>query len=593
MASSWRAAGGQACHFRCWPYGSLHLGVDRRASAVGIPNSQCRLKQHNGTHSEPRIQTPPTISPGAVRDSSGTKEPAAILRWLVPLSLLLTASADLFLRFRAGAGFLAYFDDDCFYYLQIARNIAAGHGSTFDGMHATNGYHPLWMLVLVALFKLLPAQRLFFVGFDLVIVAGTMATYVLALRCFRGYAASGVLAQLAAAGLATCALLLTNGGMEIVLTIPLLFAFAAYRLNSFRWQPREAFLLGGIGTLLVLSRLDTLIFLLILAGMELLFGDGIALRQRIRSACAFVAALVPVGLYFLWNQFAFGSAMPFSGRAKQLRRHLAIDMHFYFLRRFPGKIVLLLLLPVLLTVVVAVLMLALRGKGRLRGGHRALLAALLVFQPAYLLLVTLLSDWPVWTWYLYPTLGAGLAAGVIICASEVHLSAWPRNLLTAVLALFYLTVACGDPVFAFRNAHRVEKPLFSAYLTGIDLDHFAASHPGIYAMGDHAGTAGYLLHQPLVQMEGLVEDRNFLQQIRAERDLHAVMEQYGVRYYVFANPVKVNGCYLAVEPHAGGRDSYHMRGLFCSTPVAQFQHDVYHTYVFDLAAGDQPHLPSH
>jgi hypothetical protein len=45
--------------------------------------------------------------------------------------------------------FLATFQDDAFYYFTIARHLAQGAGSTFDGLHATNGYHPLWLLVLV------------------------------------------------------------------------------------------------------------------------------------------------------------------------------------------------------------------------------------------------------------------------------------------------------------------------------------------------------------------------------------------------------------------------------------------------------------
>ena len=42
--------------------------------------------------------------------------------------------------------------DDAFYYAEIARNLVHGHGSTFDQLSTTNGYHPLWMglSVLVA-----------------------------------------------------------------------------------------------------------------------------------------------------------------------------------------------------------------------------------------------------------------------------------------------------------------------------------------------------------------------------------------------------------------------------------------------------------
>src|SRR5262249_54593302 len=42
--------------------------------------------------------------------------------------------------------------DDAFYYFGIARNVAHGHGSTFDGIDPTNGYHPLWMLLSVPIY---------------------------------------------------------------------------------------------------------------------------------------------------------------------------------------------------------------------------------------------------------------------------------------------------------------------------------------------------------------------------------------------------------------------------------------------------------
>lgn len=38
--------------------------------------------------------------------------------------------------------------DDGFYYLQIARNLARLGRQTFDGIHWTNGYHPLWGWIL-------------------------------------------------------------------------------------------------------------------------------------------------------------------------------------------------------------------------------------------------------------------------------------------------------------------------------------------------------------------------------------------------------------------------------------------------------------
>lgn len=44
--------------------------------------------------------------------------------------------------------------DDAYYYFKVAQNISEGHGSTFDGVNLTNGYHPLWMLICIPIFAL-------------------------------------------------------------------------------------------------------------------------------------------------------------------------------------------------------------------------------------------------------------------------------------------------------------------------------------------------------------------------------------------------------------------------------------------------------
>lgn len=44
--------------------------------------------------------------------------------------------------------------DDAYYYFKVAQNISEGHGSTFDGLNRTNGYHPLWMLICIPIFAL-------------------------------------------------------------------------------------------------------------------------------------------------------------------------------------------------------------------------------------------------------------------------------------------------------------------------------------------------------------------------------------------------------------------------------------------------------
>lgn len=44
--------------------------------------------------------------------------------------------------------------DDGYYYFEIARNAALGQGFTFDGLHPTNGFHPLWAWLLIPFFEI-------------------------------------------------------------------------------------------------------------------------------------------------------------------------------------------------------------------------------------------------------------------------------------------------------------------------------------------------------------------------------------------------------------------------------------------------------
>src|SRR6202789_4600788 len=48
---------------------------------------------------------------------------------------------------------MPFVEDDFYYYLKVAQNVAAGLGSTFNGITRTNGYHPLYFVVLVFISK--------------------------------------------------------------------------------------------------------------------------------------------------------------------------------------------------------------------------------------------------------------------------------------------------------------------------------------------------------------------------------------------------------------------------------------------------------
>jgi hypothetical protein len=521
-------------------------------------------------------------------DPDGIAKKQRAMRLLLPAGLAVAAAVSLFARFHAGPGFLAFYEDDFFYYLRIAQQIAAGHHSTFDGTHLTNGYHPLWMLVLVALTRIFGTGLPFFYALQSVILLSVLATYLLAARVLAAIApAAGWLPQLLAAALATSTLVLIGGGMEVVIAIPLLVALTYYRLCCFAWTRSRAFIFGVLGATLVLARLDAAILVITMAVLDFCAASDVRLPQRLRCALAFLCGAFPVAVYLALNELWFHTPMPVSGQAKEMRFHHWPSMTLFDRHAFGLPQRLFVVYPLLLMSVAGLVLLAgARRRPAIRGRVGCLLA-LLLFPFLYIGTLSLVSDWPIWPWYLYPLIGSGLAAMAVILASDSrqNASSLPRSLrilcwpAVALLGVIWIAFSYAQ----VRNASRPDKLGFSAYLTAMDIARFGQAHPGVYAMGDHAGTPGYLLDRPLVQLEGLVMDKPFLANIQAQRPLADVLHDYGVRYYIASNAVFRNGCWMATEPRAAGSDAPHMQGAFCN-PVLEFQHSGYHTLIFDLAA---------
>ena len=81
----------------------------------------------------------------------GPSRLSLLARTIFTISIVLALAVSCWLVTRPLDVLLGFIPDDAFYYLQIARHLAAGLGSSFDGQTTTNGYHPLWMLVVTGL----------------------------------------------------------------------------------------------------------------------------------------------------------------------------------------------------------------------------------------------------------------------------------------------------------------------------------------------------------------------------------------------------------------------------------------------------------
>jgi hypothetical protein len=438
------------------------------------------------------------------------------------------------------------------------------------------------MLVLVCLSLVASGKALLYLV-QAVIVVSFMASYWAAKAAFRTYSHDRLATELGAAVVAVQTLILSQGGMEITLTIPLVLALCWYRLRPrFSWSLNTAIIYGLLAAAVVLSRLDAMLFVAPLFVLECIFRGPSPVTDSLIRFTSLVSGCLPIGIYELVNRHFFHTWTPISAQAKQLRAHYVPSLGPLISILHSLSISLLITCPAVLAIAITVLTGIFRGGGRLQKEHRPIVLSLLLFPLLQQLVLSSRSDWPLWSWYAYPfvlaTAGALLvgfsrgAADRLLCPPRIRRF---MGLLGGVMIM----------LFAVCDIHQttvVRLRRDSCYWFAQDLVAFSATHKGVYAMGDSAGTTAYLIQQPLVQLEGLVMDEAFLDNIRRQRDLNQVLANYKVRYYVIPSPRLVEGCYQAVEPAEAGPDSPKMRGKFCIAPTGSFDAGGFPLVVLDL-----------
>lgn len=476
---------------------------------------------------------------------------------------------------RIAPSWMIFFEDDFFYYLKIAENLAHGQGSTFNGIVATNGYHPLWLLVLTGLSWISTNGHFILLSLVVLALVSALATFVLSAMLLKRAGANEWLASILSAYVAIYALHVFYCGMEIILAVPLMLLLAVVMERTAYWQRGfwQAFALGLIVAFTVLSRLDLILFIALLVFWTLL-NPVVRAGLRSRTVAGIALGMSPLVLYLLVNHHFFGTLMPISGMAKELRfSHVptAAPWRSIYAAHLNDWVA-------LLPIEIATLLLPLVWK-HLNATQRVVFPSMLLFQPVYVFLLSFLSDWQLWSWYRYPSRAA-------LCASFCIFCIWPRTkqlMQGPIVAVIVFLAVCAQ----VRRADWTTTT-GSIYAAAEDIRMFSLSHPGVYAMGDRSGMVGYEMSNPLVQTEGLVMDKPFLERIKREEELLPALSAYNVRYYVATqyNPQTrvspASGCLHAAEPMQAGATSAHMRGELCHAPVARFAHDGYATAIYDL-----------
>jgi hypothetical protein len=180
--------------------------------------------------------------------------------------------------------------DDAFYYLEIGQRLSRGEGFTFDGVHATNGFHPLWQLMVAGLATAFSGDVLIRAAMlsGLVLLAMALVLVYRALVPVIGPTWSALAVTVAARPQGT----LMNGvnameGALVAFTLALMVV-ALRRAVMLPFATRSA-VLGVAAGLVVLSRLD---FGVVILPVVLV----VAVRAGVRQAGVAAAAWCRVAL---------------------------------------------------------------------------------------------------------------------------------------------------------------------------------------------------------------------------------------------------------------------------------------------------------
>lgn len=401
----------------------------------------------------------------------------------------------------------AIFEDDAYFYFQIAKNILDLGQSTFDGISTTNGYHPLWMAILVAVgapLKLAGVQSLsIYAGF---FIAVSCLVWVLILSQLEGWAI-----LLGAILALYCGL-----GMEAPLAALFLILIFDRMLND---KPIAIWVY-----LLVATRIDMVIAVLPILLFTKVKGKGHIL----------LAALLAEGTVAIFNWILTDHPYSISGLIKSglmATGPIAIAAENFSsvgnLYRY---------------LVVAVINIGLfyfiNTNTNLRADNRWLWLALIITANTFLLAHTFLSSTRHWYFaptllpllYLWSRLNPEYRYAQSTCRIKTYSSASMASLagLGAILFIAYVVHNLDDM--------RASKKFFA------DMTKVVPSGSIIYAL-DGSGYPAWMLngHSQVIDGDGLVNSFDYFNKTLHTCDMRSYFKQNNIKYYL-VNSAGKNNC---------------------------------------------------
>jgi len=416
--------------------------------------------------------------------------------------------------------------DDAYYYLQISRNIALGNGSTFDGINSTNGYHPLYLLILIPIHLLVNFNRLLAVR-AIFILQGALYFFTLYMVVKKLKSEVGVF------GLLTMVILtlyprffhILTVGMESLLSLLLLSMIWFYSDGFFKGEGdlKGGFVLGILCGLLTLSRLEvgtvvTALLVLVILIVRFRKWGMRAISNALIIPLLYVIMVMP---FLIWNYMVFNHILTISASLKSSYPNIVFNWRYIL--TYPEYYLGVLVFAIYL----------LYSGWRRRGGEvlRSLISDALIGATCIVLLLSFLlfARWAHFSHYYAPCL---LPIFILVAvAGDYTAGAFKRifrpvagrTIFISLLAIF----AISSQYIVHRDALKTFK---IASYEGAMWAKENTDKKAIFAMKD-SGTFGYLSGRRTVNLDGVVNNFEYQEHLKQGR-LDDYLSNIGVDYIV-------------------------------------------------------------
>lgn len=464
----------------------------------------------------------------------------------------------------------AFVPDDYFYYTTIADTILQQGMSSFDGITLTNGYHPLYLAIIVVLAFVSGSTKsiLFYVLLQVLIISSSIQIYRSCNKLYSLCSLSGIKKDiiLFISWFISYKLILLH--MEIVMTIPLLYMFF---YNIVKPQLQASYtILSSICLFVVLSRIDTVI---LLALPLFFYFSALERKNKYLFFIHFLPACIVIASYLYINTLSFQSIIPISGLAKGLTIYPFI-LSFHFWQDFFYH-------PFELSLYVISIVLFIISLSKKRD---LIVQSMLFSIILYFIVVSARSDWALFDWYFYPLILV-VPSIILLFSNDVQ----TLYLKQSILYLFMIIIG----LWSIKYMYRVHNALSSesSNYTHAHSIHTWLLHNNIKiaAMGDRSGLTGYIHQGTIINLEGLVSNRKLIDSIDAQAELQATLKEFRSEALIVSVYEKLltdkNGKYIVYQPHPkqAGLYSKKMTGYLGNPDTIIYNNnDQCRTYIWDL-----------